>query len=170
ELYYGVFAEYDLITRAVRIVNRGEETISLCRAASLCLDFQRADLDLITFDGRHAMERGFNRAALRPGVQSVGSIRGTSSHQHNPFVMLCQQDAGEDHGLCYGAMLLYSGNFEAAVERAQFEDARLVMGIHPYHFRYNLAPGESFTTPEARSEEHTSELQSRFDLVCRLLL
>ena len=149
ELYYGVFADYDLITRAVRIVNRGEETIGLCRAASLCLDFQRADLDLITFDGRHAMERGFNRAALRPGVQSVGSIRGTSSHQHNPFVMLCQQDAGEDHGLCYGAMLLYSGNFEAAVERAQFEDARLVMGIHPYHFRYNLAPGESFTTPEA---------------------
>src|SRR5207249_6424480 len=30
-----------------------------------------------------------------------------------------------------------------------------------------LPPG---TCPEARSEEHTSELQSRFDLVCRLLL
>src|SRR5699024_11438507 len=26
------------------------------------------------------------------------------------------------------------------------------------------------TLPEGRSEEHTSELQSRFDLVCRLLL
>src|SRR5699024_11847015 len=26
------------------------------------------------------------------------------------------------------------------------------------------------TTPTGRSEEHTSELQSRFDLVCRLLL
>src|SRR5699024_11547747 len=26
------------------------------------------------------------------------------------------------------------------------------------------------TTPSLRSEEHTSELQSRFDLVCRLLL
>src|SRR5438067_3746903 len=25
-------------------------------------------------------------------------------------------------------------------------------------------------TPDTRSEEHTSELQSRFDLVCRLLL
>src|SRR5437868_7930497 len=25
-------------------------------------------------------------------------------------------------------------------------------------------------TPDSRSEEHTSELQSRFDLVCRLLL
>src|SRR5699024_12820070 len=28
----------------------------------------------------------------------------------------------------------------------------------------------SFDTIESRSEEHTSELQSRFDLVCRLLL
>src|SRR5437868_9860698 len=32
--------------------------------------------------------------------------------------------------------------------------------------RYYLAPG----TGAKRSEEHTSELQSRFDLVCRLLL
>src|SRR5699024_12019354 len=28
----------------------------------------------------------------------------------------------------------------------------------------------SLNVPHARSEEHTSELQSRFDLVCRLLL
>ena len=41
ELYYGVFAAYDLITRAARIVNRGEETVGLCRAASLCLDIPR---------------------------------------------------------------------------------------------------------------------------------
>src|SRR5699024_11702973 len=30
--------------------------------------------------------------------------------------------------------------------------------------------GRSRTAPGSRSEEHTSELQSRFDLVCRLLL
>src|SRR5207249_6597041 len=30
--------------------------------------------------------------------------------------------------------------------------------------------GTALTPPPARSEEHTSELQSRFDLVCRLLL
>src|SRR5437868_13268768 len=29
---------------------------------------------------------------------------------------------------------------------------------------------EGFEEADARSEEHTSELQSRFDLVCRLLL
>src|SRR5438067_9788179 len=31
-------------------------------------------------------------------------------------------------------------------------------------------PGEPDVIPPIRSEEHTSELQSRFDLVCRLLL
>src|SRR5438067_9299978 len=32
------------------------------------------------------------------------------------------------------------------------------------------APSGSDSSTTARSEEHTSELQSRFDLVCRLLL
>src|SRR5690606_40676061 len=36
---------------------------------------------------------------------------------------------------------------------------------------FNLGHGISrFTPPDARSEEHTSELQSRENLVCRLLL
>src|SRR5437868_10282494 len=34
----------------------------------------------------------------------------------------------------------------------------------------NRLPGVSASDFSARSEEHTSELQSRFDLVCRLLL
>ena len=149
ELLYGVDEADDLITRAVRLTNRGTEPVALCRVMSLCLDFNRADLDFVTFNGGHVKERHLDRAPLRPGEQSVGSVRGTSSHQHNPFVILCDHDAGEDHGVCYGAALLYSGNFLAAAERSQFDDARLVMGIHPHHFRWALAPGESFTAPEA---------------------
>ncbi len=149
KLYYGVFEEFDLITRAVRVVNHGSETVRLCRCASLCLDFLRSDMDLVTFNGHHLMERCLDRAPLRPGIQSVGSIRGASSHQHNPFVILCDRDADEDRGLCYGAMLLYSGNFEAAAECSQFESSRFVMGIHPYHFCWTLTPGKTFTTPEA---------------------
>ena len=149
ELLYGVFEAYDLITRAVRIVNCGDKPVRLRRAASLCLDFPSADLDFITFDGGHVKERSLHRAHLRHGVQSVGSIRGISSHQHNPFVMLCEPGADEEHGTCYGAALLYSGNFEASVERCQFEDARLTLGIHPYHFCWTLEPGQAFTAPEA---------------------
>lgn len=149
ELYYGVLEQRDLITRAVRVVNKGEQTVRLRRCASLCLDVQREGLDLITFDGCHALERNLNRAPLRPGVQSVESVRGTSSHHHNPFVILCEHSADEDHGLCYGAALLYSGNFLAAAERTQLENNRLLLGINPYHFCWTLAPGESFTAPEA---------------------
>src|SRR5699024_12553481 len=48
-------------------------------------------------------------------------------------------------------------------------------GIHFQGFRYsntNLAAyvGEYVLYRKPRSEEHTSELQSRFDIVCRLLL
>ena len=148
-LYYGVFEAFDLITRAVRVVNHGSETVRLCQCASLCLDFLRSDMDFVTFNGHHLMERCLNRASLRPGIQSVGSIRGASSHQHNPFIILCDQNADEDKGLCYGAMLLYSGNFQAAAECSQFESSRFVMGIHPYHFCWTLAPGDAFTAPEA---------------------
>ena len=87
------------------------------------------------------------RSPLRPGVQGVGSARGVSSHQHNPFVVLCERDAGEDHGMCWGAALLYSGGFTAQAERSQFEDVRLVMGLSP--LCWTLAPGETFTAPEA---------------------
>ena len=148
ELYYGVFEEYDLITRAVRVVNQGGQTVRLRQCASLCLDFLRTDLDLITFNGCHLMERSPDRAPLRSGVQGVGSVRGTSSHQHNPFVILCDHNADEDHGFCCGAMLLYSGNFQAQVESSQYSNARLVMGINPHQFCWTLEPGESFTAPE----------------------
>ena len=149
KLSYGVFEEYDLITRSVEVCNYGKQPVQLCQCASLCLDFLRADLDLITFDGCHMMERCPSRTPLRPGTQGVGSVRGASSHQHNPFVVLCDHDANEDYGVCYGAMLLYSGNFQIQVEASQYNNARLVMGINPYHFCWTLGPNESFTAPEA---------------------
>src|SRR5207249_11143616 len=40
--------------------------------------------------------------------------------------------------------------------------------VDPYHLARRAAFGDYI--PPSRSEEHTSELQSRFDLVCRLLL
>src|SRR5438067_10695119 len=36
--------------------------------------------------------------------------------------------------------------------------------------RWNISSGKIGVRSSKRSEEHTSELQSRFDLVCRLLL
>ncbi len=148
-LYYGVMEDLDVITRAVRVENRTEENIYLERVMSTCLDFSYGDFDFLTFYGRHEMERQLSRMAVHHGVQSVGSVRGASSHHYNPFVVLADQKAGETNGECYGISFLYSGDFLAEAEHDQMKQTRLVMGIHPDNFRYLLEPGQDFWTPEA---------------------
>ena len=147
-LYYGVFPREDVITRAVRIENTGHEPYILTKAMSMQLDFLESGMDFIHFYGRHTMERIPEREPLMHGLLSVGSVRGASSHQHNPFVILCEEDAGEKSGSCYGCALVYSGNFLIAAEVDQIGQTRLAAGIHPDGFRWTLQSGEAFTAPE----------------------
>ena len=147
-LCYSVFEEKDIITRAVKVFNESEDTIYLNRIMSLTMDFMDSDYDFIHFDGRHTMEREWSRNPLAYGIQNVGSFRGASSHQHNPFTILCERGASEDDGRCYGFSFVYSGNFMCKVEKDQYDQTRIVMGIHPKHFSYQLKPGERFTAPE----------------------
>ena len=147
-LLYGVFPNLDVITRAVRFENKGEQTVTLQRAMSMELDYLNRHMDFIHFYGRHGMERQTERLPLHHGVQSLESMRGTSSHQHNPFVILCDRSASEVIGDCFGFALVYSGNFLCEIELDQLDQTRLVMGIHPYHFSYRLEKGEVFETPE----------------------
>ena len=97
-LYYGVFEAENVITRAVRVENQGKEDVILDECLSCCLDFQFGDLDMVTFAGRHAMERGPERNPVGRTRLEVGSVRGTSSHQYNPAVILCSPPATEDFG------------------------------------------------------------------------
>lgn len=147
-LSYGVFEKADMITRTVRVENKGAERIVLKKIMSVTMDYLESDYDLLHFDGRHAMEREMHRDRLACGHFSIGSIRGTSSHQHNPFVILAEPETNEDVGGCYGFSFVYSGNFECTVQKDQFEQARLVMGIHPDRFSWPLEPGDSFQAPE----------------------
>ncbi len=148
ELLYGVLPEIDVITRAVRICNNGEQGVTLEKVASGCLDIPYGNYDLISFHGTHAMERQFQRAAISNGSHSIGSRRGTSSHQYNPAVIVAEKDATETAGGCYGMAFVYSSGFLLEAEKTQFDQTRIVMGIQPEFFHYPLAPGESFTVPE----------------------
>ncbi len=147
-LYYGVFEDCDLITRAAVLENTGTKPLTLHGVPSAVVDFARKDLDFITFDGEWAAERTPHRAPLRPGVQSVGSVGGIPLHYHTPFAILCAPDAGEATGEAWGAALVYSGNYRVQAE-LNAAGVRLALGIEPYHFHWTLAPGERFTAPEA---------------------
>ena len=148
ELLYGVFAEQDVITRAVRVTNGGRRALTLEKAASLCLELPFGQWELIHFHGSHTEERQPERVSLMNGIQTVSSRRGASSHQHDPFVILCRPETTEDAGQCYGLMLVYSGNHRTDVELDQTGSVRSVTGINHEGFSWTLKPGESFYTPE----------------------
>jgi alpha-galactosidase len=148
ELYYGVIEDEDIITRAAHIVNRGKDPVTVERAFSGNLDLLSGDYDILHFQGRHGMERSLERIPVSHAQQTFGSIRGTSSHQQNPFLILADQGATEDYGNCYGMSLLYSGNFTCRVERDQYGLTRASMGIADDMFEYTLQEGEDFWTPE----------------------
>ena len=148
ELLYGVFEQQDMLTRAARLTNLGEGDITLDKAASLCLDIPFGHWDMLHFHGRHAMERQPERRPLLNTIQTVASKRGASSHHHNPFVILCDHQATEEFGACYGMMLVYSGNHRTDVELDYTGSVRLVSGIHDEQFRWTLEPKRTFTTPE----------------------
>ena len=147
-LLYGVLEGEDIITRSAVIHNEGSGNIMVEKAASACVDFVTGDYDLISFYGRHAMERNFQRKEISHGCQSIGSRRGTSSHQYNPAVMVAEQGASEDNGKCYGLVFVYSGNFSCEAEKDQFNQTRVIMGLQEDLFHYPLEPGESLTVPE----------------------
>lgn len=147
-LLYGVFENLDIITRACLIENREKETAVMDKAVSMSMDFLGADMDIYTFNGRHAMEREAERRRLGRGITSVGSLRGTSSHQHNPFIILCDPETGEEQGGCYGFAYVYSGNFLAEAEVSQLDQIRFTMGINPSRFRVVLKQGRVFAMPE----------------------
>ncbi len=148
ELLYGVFAEQDVITRAVRVTNGGSRRLKLEKAASLCLDLPFGQWELLHLHGCHTEERQPQRLGLMDGIQTVSSRRGASGHQHDPFVILCRPETTEDCGACYGLMLVYSGSHRTDVELDQTGSVRAVTGINHEGFCWLLEPGESFYTPE----------------------
>ncbi len=148
QLLYGVLAAEDMITRSAIITNCGSGQVVVEKAASACLDFINGDYDLISFHGRHMMERNFQRTEILHANQVIGSRRGASSSQYNPAVILAEKNATEDSGGCYGMVFVYSGNFQCEAEKDQVGNTRALMGLADAHFHYPLKEGESLTVPE----------------------
>jgi alpha-galactosidase len=151
ELLYTVFTRHPVITRSVRIINAGGNPLELRRALSMSVDFNASfsGHKFIQLSGAWARERDAFVSTLRPGVQSVESRRGTSSHQQNPFFALAELGANEEHGSVYGFNLVYSGNFLGQLEVDPFSATRAQLGINPFDFSWQLDAGASFQTPEA---------------------
>ena len=147
-LLYGVLPAQDIITRSVCVKNESSGKIYLNKIESASLDFLYGDYELLTFYGRHAMERNVQRVPVVHGTQKIGSVRGTSSHQYNPMMILAEKETTEDKGNCYAMSFVYSGCFQGEVLKDQLNQTRMMLGLQEEAFRYPLETGEMFQAPE----------------------
>lgn len=148
DLLYTIYRTRPIITRSVKVRNTGSESIYLEKVASTQIDFVDKNFDMITLPGAHANERHLERTDINHGIHVYSSIRGTSSHQMNPFMALVDKDTNEFAGDAYGFALVYSGNHKFEVEKDPYSQTRLTIGINDFNFSWKLNGGESFQTPE----------------------
>src|SRR5699024_11375798 len=112
-------------------------------------------------------ETGINSGFMIPQYTSASLVSENKVLCHPASVDSIPTSLGqEDH--------VSMGSISALKLLEVFHNVEQVLAIELFtaaqalDFREPLRPGKG--VEQARSEEHTSELQSRFDLVCRLLL
>lgn len=149
ELFYTTFDDCDVITRSARLTNLGEAPAVVLRLMSNQIDFYTQDLVMTAFNGAWGREFEPVSTPCGPGTVSGGSRTGTSSSKANPFVMLHDPHADEEHGCCYGFHLIYSGDHRECACGNAYGKLRFLHGISPENFSWQLGSGEYFTAPEA---------------------
>lgn len=148
-LSYTIFANYSAVARHTVFTQYGEESVTLERCMSMCLDLPDMDYDMIELTGAWSRERSVKQRHLEHGLQSVYSLRGNSSHVFNPFTALKRSDTNENSGEVLGFSLIYSGSFTIDVDVDTYDTTRVMLGIQPETFSWELKQNESFTSPEA---------------------
>ncbi len=161
-LYYTVFAQTDVIARHCVLKNLGREpdeisddsassdsTLVIRRLMSMMFDMPDQGYRLITLDGDWIKEAHRHERQLMPGMYVNSSATGASSNRHNPGLILASERADENHGMVYGFNLIYSGNHFGCAELSPFGLVRVMLGINPHCFEWELKAGDSFTSPQA---------------------
>ena len=148
-LSYTIYEAYPVITRNTKFVHKGKEKIVLERAMSVSVEFLDMDYEMVQLSGGWSRERYVKNRKLEMGIQSIQSLNGTCcGAEHNPFLALKRLHTTESQGEVYGFSLVYSGNYLGQVEVSTFDMTRVMMGINPEDFSWELKSGESFQTPE----------------------
>ncbi|MGI6201678.1 MAG: alpha-galactosidase [Christensenellales bacterium] len=149
ELNYSIYADSGMIARSAKLTNASDAPVQLIEAASASVDLFGTDYELVHLWGGWSIERSVERVPVMRGVQKIGSRRGASGHEHNPFVAIVKPDTTEFAGDAYGFNLVYSGSFAIQAGANSYEATRVTLGLNPEDFTWRLDPGASFQTPEA---------------------
>lgn len=148
ELNYTLFKESAIIGINQRLTNIGLTSKKITKMLSGQLELSSADFDFLHLAGAWLKERHITRHNLAQGTVSISSLKGASGHQHNPFIALQHKNGTVNNGEVYAMNLVYSGNFLGQAEVDEWDNTRLMLGIHSEQFSWTIQAEQSFETPE----------------------
>lgn len=148
-LYYTAFAHHSTIAAFSKLENLSSAPVVIRKNLSFMADVPAADYDVVTLQGAYAREKTVRRQKVEQGVFSISSNRGASGHAQTPALILCDHETTENAGNALALQLMYSGNFEALIQKNQLNEVRIAIGLNQENFSWEVAPEASFVSPVA---------------------
>ncbi|MDH8702691.1 alpha-galactosidase [Dysgonomonadaceae bacterium PH5-43] len=150
KLVYQTFAKENIIKTWTEIDHQEKKPVTISRYASSMLYFSDMKYFLNEFSGDWAMEARMTSQQLQFGKKILETKLGSRAAMHvSPFFELgLGQPVSESQGTVVLGTLAYPGNFQFMFEIDNSSNLRVISGINPYASNYELAPKETFTTPE----------------------
>ena len=145
-LLYGVLPT--VFTRRAILENFSDTPVSIQKFMSTCTDIP-GDWTMHTFSGGWIAEMQHAKTPVTMARSCLESTTGASSSRANPGFLLAAPDATETSGTVCGFNLLYSGSHYLSAQKSLQGLTRIMQGISPSNFSWQLAPGGRFETPEA---------------------
>lgn len=148
DVRYKVMAEHDLIERHVRVTNGEALPVRIEQVMAAIWSVQRLPAYRLTHvTGRWAGEFQLRRTVLSEGKKTLESRRGFTGPHANPWFALDDGGAGEEAGDVWFGALGWSGNWKIVAEKTTFGHVRIAGGVNDFDGAFELAPGESYTSP-----------------------
>ncbi|WP_242258798.1 alpha-galactosidase [Streptococcus thoraltensis] len=148
DLYYSMFENSNAIIRSSKMTNLGSSMLSVEQLASASIDCYYQGQNVTTMHGSHQKEFQLDSHKIHHGQFKTGTSRGASGPQYVPFIALSENNS-ETSGEVHALSLIYSGNHTELVERDQYNQIRLQIGLNADQFSWILEKNQSFYSPQA---------------------
>lgn len=149
KMYYTVFYKTNIIARHIILENKNPKPLTIRKIMSMMVDLNIKKPMLLTLDGGWIKEANKHVRPLQYGLYVNESTTGASSNRHNPGIIIYEDGTHENYGNAYGFNLIYSGNHYEGVELSNHGLLRVMTGINPFCFEWELKENEIFKTPQA---------------------
>lgn len=139
-------AATDVFTIDATLENQGQQTIELEQWLTT-LPVPATMTQATSFTGRWIQEFQPQHHHIDIGTLELANLRGRTSHDHFPGLIISHEDRTETQGHCIGMHLGWSGNHCQRVERSQNGLMQYQAGPALMPGEISLEPGNAFTAP-----------------------